>query len=315
MYILCVFRVFAYNESMQFELSPALIDEILFFMEDQEGEFLLDTQEGIVISADDSEFDDDAEEGRYIVLPEWDSSEGFRMMGHFAATLRNALVREELSAALDRGRGVFRAFKNTLSQYPETEKLWFAYKEREMKRVVISWYNALRESWGLELIGEEPEDIEGLALEDFSFREGSAQDVPHAEKLHKNCLGESVGADVLVGMGEWVFPGDISFAALTAGGDFAGYVSAQRVSDTLRVCALETEPEYRGLGLGKTLLARLLEKADSLKIDNVIIDLPAEQEFFSRALLREEFKPCVMRYGRTINNEQLAMSSEQCFGS
>ena len=33
---------------MQFELTEALIDEILFFMEDQNGEFYIDTVEGIV---------------------------------------------------------------------------------------------------------------------------------------------------------------------------------------------------------------------------------------------------------------------------
>jgi len=288
---------------MQFELSPALIDEILFFMEDQEGDFFVDTQEGIVISADDEEFDGGAEEERYISLPEWDSSEGFRLMEHFTAALRNALIREELSAALDRGRGVFRAFKNTLAQYPETEKLWYAYKEREMKREVIAWYNALRESWGLELIGEEPEDIAGLTLEDFSFREGSGADAPHAEKLHKCCLDESVGADIF--SGGWVFPGDISFVAHTSGGDFAAYVSAERMSETLlRICALETEQEYRGLGLGKTLISRLLDKADSLKIPNVTIDLPSGQDYFSRALLRESFKPCVTRYSREERKEK-----------
>jgi GNAT superfamily N-acetyltransferase len=284
---------------MQFELSSALIDEILFFMEDQDGEFLVDTQEGVIISADDKEFDGDADD-RYIVLPEWDSSEGFRMMEHFTATLHNALVREELSAALDRGRGVFRAFKNTLSQYPETEKLWFAYKEREMKREVIAWYNGLRESWGLQLIGEEPEDIAGLALEDFSFREGAAWDRHKAEKLHQSCIGEYGGAEMLNGLGGWVFPGDINFVVETAGGEFAGYISAERISEAqLRICALETEQEYRGLGLGKALISRLLEKADSRNISNVIIDLPAGQEFFSRALLRESFKPCVQRYCRT----------------
>jgi len=284
---------------MQFELSPALIDEILFFMEDQDGEFLVDTQKGIVISAGDEEFDGDAEEGRYISLPEWDSSEGFRMMEHFTAALRNALVREELSAALDMGRGVFRAFKNTLSRYPEIEKQWYSYKERGMKREVIAWYNALRESWGLELIGEEPEDIAGLALEDFYFREGSAQDKPDAENLHQNCIGEYGGTDAFSCMGEWVFPGDISFVAQTAGGEFAAYISAQKMSGALlRVCALETEQEYRGLGLGKVLVSRLLERADSLNIPNVIIDLPAGQDFFSRALLRESFKPCVTRYYR-----------------
>jgi ribosomal protein S18 acetylase RimI-like enzyme len=283
---------------MQFELSSALIDEILFFMEDQDGEFLVDTLEGVVTSADDESFDADAGDGRYISIPEWDSSGGFRLMEHFTAALHNALVREELSSALNMGRGVFRAFKNTLARYPETEKLWFAYKEREMKREVVAWYNALRESWGLELIGEEPEDITGLALEDFSFREGSSADMPLAEKLHQNCIDEYNGTGVI--NCEWVFPGDISYVALTAGGEFAGYISAQMMSDTLlRVCALETEREYRGMGLGKTLVSMLLEQADGRNIANVIIDIPVEQEFFSRALLRESFKPRVSRYYRS----------------
>jgi GNAT superfamily N-acetyltransferase len=289
---------------MRFELNQALIDEILFFMEDQEGEFLLDTHEGIVISTDDEGFDEDADD-RYIGLPEWGPSNGFRLMERFTAGLHNALAREELSAALNRGRGVFRAFKDTLTRYPEIEKLWFDYKDREMKSEVISWYNALRETWGLELIGEEPEDIAGLALEDFRFREGTARDSDLAQELHGVCLREnnSGHGDIFAGMGEWVFPGDIGVVAETAGGDFAGYVSAVRSGAAgsgliLRICAVEVQAEYRGLGLGKALIARVLEQADREKIPRVIIDLPAGQEHFSRALLREDFKPSVQRYIR-----------------
>jgi GNAT superfamily N-acetyltransferase len=294
---------------MQFELNQTLIDEIIFFMEDQSGEFLLDTEEGVVLSVDDEEFDeDDFEAGndRYISLPDWGPPDGFRLMEHFTAGLHNALVREELSAALNRGRGVFRAFKDTLGRYPETEKLWFAYKDHEMKREVISWYNSLRETWGLELIGEEPEDIAGLALEDFRFRAGTAPDSAAAQELHRACLDadddahtEKTGnAAIFTGMGEWVFPGDLCFVAETAGGEFAGYISAARADTVLRICAVEVQAEYRGLGLGKALLARLLEQADSEKISHVIIDLPAGQGHFSRALLRENFNPSVQRYCR-----------------
>jgi GNAT superfamily N-acetyltransferase len=290
---------FAYNDFMQFELNQALIDEILFFMEDQNGEFLLDTREGIVISTDDEGFDGDADD-RYIGLPDWGPSKGFRLMERFTAGLHNALAREELSAALNRGRGVFRAFKDTLTRYPEIEKLWFDYKDREMKSEVISWYNALRETWGLELIGEEPEDIAGLALEDFRFREGTAQDSDPAQELHRACMGEnnSKHGDIFAGMGEWVFPGDIGVVAETAGEEFAGYASAVRSGEILRICAVEVQAEYRGLGLGKALIARVLEQADREKIPRVIIDLPAGQEHFSRALLREDFKPSVQRYCR-----------------
>jgi GNAT superfamily N-acetyltransferase len=295
---------------MQFELTKALIDEILFFMEDQDGDFRLDTQEGMVLSTDDEEFDDEADDDRYISLPDWGPSDGFRLMERFTAGLHNALIREELSAALDRGRGVFRAFKGTLSQYPEAEKLWFSYKDREMKREVISWYNSLRESWGLELIGEEPEDTVGLVLEDFRFRQGTAQDKDKAEELHRICLEEY---DTLydnaydresVSMGEWAFPGSLCFVAETAGEEFAGYISAVRSgdtahsSDTLRICAIEVQTEYRGLGVGKTLIAHILEWADSEKIPRIIIDIPTGQEYFARALLRENFKPGVQRYYR-----------------
>lgn len=292
---------------MQFELTDALADEILFFMEDQDGNFLLDTQEGAVLNTelDILEDDESDDNDRYISLPEWGPSDGFRLMERFTAGLRNALVREELSAALDRGRGVFRAFKDILSRYPETEKLWYAFKDREMKREVIEWYNGLRESWGLELIGEEPEDIAGLVLEDFRFRNGATADRTPAEALHQVCLGEydENSVTAFARMGEWFFPGDISFVAETTGGEIAAYISAvydggNFADGSLRICAVEVQPEYRGLGLGKSLVARLLEQSDSEKKSPVIIDVPAGQEHFVRALLRENFRPSVQRLYR-----------------
>ncbi|MDR0316156.1 MAG: GNAT family N-acetyltransferase [Treponema sp.] len=298
---------------MRFELTEALIDEILFCMEDQDGEFFLDSHEGTIVNSGSDEFDAD-EEDRYLSLPEWEPSNGFRLMERFTASLHNPVVREELSVALDRGRGVFRAFKDTVSQYPEIEKRWFSFKDREMKREVIRWYNALRESWGLELIGEEPEDIEGLALEDFRFREGSVADSEAAEKLHRVCLeeynGEESGgkesggkykmtAEILTEMSKWIFPGDLSVVVESAEGEFAAYISAAYTAPgRLHICALEVQPEYRGLGLGEALLSRLLEQADHEKVSCISIDLPAASENFSRVLAREAFQPSVQRYCR-----------------
>jgi len=293
---------------MQFELSSVLIDEILFFMEDQDGIFLFDAQKGTVINTELELLDyNKADKERYIPLPEWGPSDGFRLMRRFTAGLRNVPVREELSTALNRGRGVFRAFKDTLVRFPETEKLWFGYKDREMKREIISWYNAQRESWGLELIGEEPEDISVLVLEDFCFREGTADDRPAAEELHLLCREEN--PDGTAGMDDWVFPGDINFIAETAEGEFAGYICAAFLpgndsgnsrgkSRTLHICAVEIKPEYRGLGLGKTLIALLSAHADKSKISKIFIDLPAGREHFSRSLLRENFQPNVQRFCR-----------------
>ena len=282
---------------MQFELTEALLDDILFSMEDQEWEFYIDTQEGVVVNGD--EVRDELEEddtNRFIDLPDWDSSSGFRLMERFTASFRNPLIRNELSVALNQGKGVFRAFKNILSKHPEAEKLWFTYKEREMKREVIRWYNGLREEWGLEKIGLEPEETEDLVLEDFRFREFRDDDRIAAADLHRLCTEEA----------ENVWPieeGADETLALTAesgNGDFAGFISADRKGQKLFIRTLEVKPEYRGLGIGKALLGHLLEKIDPSRVSRVFLDLPVEQEGFSRALIREGFGPRVTRYCLTL---------------
>jgi GNAT superfamily N-acetyltransferase len=292
---------------MLFELTEALVEDILFSMEDQNGEFLLDTREGVVVQTD-NDFDEASmesagEEDRYIDLPEWDSASGYQLMEHFTAALRNPVAREELNSALNRGKGVFRAFKDILSRYPEIEKRWFSYKEREMKRSIIRWYNGLREEWGLEKIGTEPEETEDLVLVDFRFRETSAGDIQEAEALHQLCCDEYLrgatennpAAGIFLEGISWSFPGDLALVAETGGGDFAGCIVAAKKGGVLHIFALEVKPEYRGLGVGETLLTRFLEKAREVS-SQVSIDLPPEADGFSRELLRKAFKPYAVRY-------------------
>ncbi|MCL2478077.1 MAG: GNAT family N-acetyltransferase [Treponema sp.] len=280
---------------MQFELTEALLDDILFSMEDQEGDFYIDCREGVVVNWDDysSELGSDTEE-RFISLPDWDSSSGFRLMERFAAAFRNPLIRNELCVALNRGKGVFRAFKNVLSLRPEAEKLWFSFKEREMKREVIRWYNGLREEWGLKKIGFEPEETADLVLEDFRFREIKDEDKPAAAELHRLCMG-----DTAPGLTTDNIESSFSFVAETGHDEFAGYISALHNESGLYINALEVKPEYRGLGVGKALLNHLLEKVKAGGSFSIIMDLPAEAEGFSRVLVREGFLPRMIRYSLT----------------
>ncbi|MDR1565920.1 MAG: GNAT family N-acetyltransferase [Treponema sp.] len=298
---------------MQFELTEALIEDILFSMEDQVGDFYLDTLKGVVAGGEDFEDEDpDSDiEGRYISLPEWDSSSGFRLMERFAAGCRNPLIREELSSALNRGKGVFRAFKDVLTRRPEAEKLWFAYKEREMQYEIIRWYNALREEWGLEKIGLEPEETGDLILEDFRFRELTTEDIPRIKELHALCLVENRdwmrenGIFVEEPGGEEPAGGEAGRTALAAesgSGEFSGYVLAIREGSVLRIRALEVKPEYRGMGIGEALLIRLLEKTEDNQVSQALFDLPANAEGFSRVLDREGFKPYMTRYSLRLRD-------------
>jgi GNAT superfamily N-acetyltransferase len=297
---------------MQFELSEALIKDLLFSMEDQMGHFLLDTRAGVIIGQEDDGFDRAEENGdRYISLPGWDSSDGFRLMEHFAAGLRNPSIRDELSLALNRGRGVFRAFKDIISRYPETEKRWFSFKERGMRREILRWYNALREQWGLERIGLEPEETADLVLEDFRFRLSGDADKEAAAALHQSCVEEARNYAVEQGLGAvygdgltgwaWSFPGDLSLAAETGNGDFAAYIAASRQGNVLRIHALEVRGEYRGLGIGEDLLARFIGEArrrfsGEKEAFHILLDLPSGSEGFSRVLYRDSFKPYAVRY-------------------
>jgi ribosomal protein S18 acetylase RimI-like enzyme len=291
------------------------------------GEFALDTVEGVVTGGlDDPEFtgedldDDDGEGGeRFISLPEWDSAAGFRLMERFAAGFRNPIVRDELTSALSLGRGGFRAFKDTLGRHPEAEKLWFSYKDKEMKREIIRWYNGLREEWGIEKIGMEPEDTDDLVLEDFRFRPLHKEDIFQAEELHRRYIEEARNKLIEE---EAAFSGDgaaggivdvilketqthrtlsgSSFAkglAVESGSDeFAGYISGLKRGAVFYIQNLEVRDKFRGLGLGEALLVKFLESLDPAEVDQVLLDLPSWAEGFSRVLHRESFKPYTVRY-------------------
>ncbi|MDR2941961.1 MAG: GNAT family N-acetyltransferase [Treponema sp.] len=288
---------------MRFDLDKILTDEILFYMENQDGEFLLDTKSAKVIKTDNFDGKPDfEEEDRYIALPKWDTNNGFRLMEKFAVELRNPVVRHELSSALNVKKGVFRSFKNVLEQYPETGKMWYNFKKQKMKGKVLGWYNALREEWGLEPVGAEPEDISSIILEDFIFLEGEGNGGVEISALHKICLDElkEKGISVIFETGNDNLPDSVCIIAETSGGEFCGYIRAVENAPYLQITRLEVKPEYRGMGIGKTLLSKLLEKTAG---QGIIFDLPAGCEYFSRALHLENFKPVMQRFVKKEEKE------------
>jgi len=258
---------------MRFELDNVLIDQILFYMENQEGDFLLDTVERKVIDilngdlADkETDFNDDE---RFIPLPRWLPNDGYRLMEKFSANVKNPVIRHELAQALNRNKGVFRAFRNVLEQYAETEKMWFNYKDSEMKKIVILWYNALREEWGLSPVGFEPEDTSSLVLEDFFVKET-----------------EESGKDSM-----------FVYVAESVNGEIAGSIKGKIDGSVLQIDEINVKSEYRGLGLGKILLSKAAETADKKELD-IMTELPCDADFFSRTLYLENFKPVSQKFIR-----------------
>jgi GNAT superfamily N-acetyltransferase len=258
---------------MIFDLTEELIDRILFSMEDQDEIFVVDAETGNLVAID--EIDDDAEDAeRYYDLPVWDSVNGFQLMEQFVSVVRNPEAKESLRQVLSSGKKVFRNYKDVLKAYPEVESRWFSFKDREMKQHILEWYNVLREAWGLEALGDEPEDSANLVYGDFTVREYiGASDAEAVSRLKGEFLAEMESryqGEQGIAMSElWRTVSEygasvnpLTLVAENAAGEFAGFVSAVRCPSyavyTVALNAFIVKRAYRGLGVGKALLEKQL---------------------------------------------------------
>lgn len=257
---------------MQFELTDEIRNLIVFAMEDQGNSYLFDSVDQKTVIESTIDFVD---EDRYYKIPTWDSMKGFKLMERFISILRNPLAREELRGVLLSGKGVFRNFKNVLHQYPEVEKLWFSFKEKEMRLIVSNWYDTFLDSWGLEKLGFEPEENSDVVYDDFVFRvayenhdncqndsellfSASEMFCQEFEKQHQSEIGFTLSELWKSQLNSFNPESEFSVIAETVEGDFAGacitFGYEEGAFHTAVISALYVEPCFRGLGIGKELI-------------------------------------------------------------
>ena len=287
---------------MSWEFGPEVVDQIIYAMENQETDFVLDFETGQVLAADDVE---DPDEDRYFDVPVWTSHEGFQLMERFVAGLRNPLHRESLRDALSAGRGVFRQFKNALKGHPELEELWFGFKEREMRRLVYEWYNEICEVRGLARLELPLEEIEELILSDFllvgdvggqedairaldrevfamSYPDADPQAIERAFTRRREAMPEP-GAGVLI-------------RAEAPSGELAGFVwgvlSEHEITgeEIVELVQIAVVAEFRGLGLGRALLEEFVAAAERRGAARVSVRLEGRHMVLGSLLEQEGFK-------------------------
>lgn len=251
-----------------FELNDTIIDAIVFAMEDQEGSRLIDAESGSVVMATEA-----GPDAAYTKPPQWSSREGYRLMENFVRTVRNPGVRHELSTALNRGRGVFKAFKEALAVSPEVEKAFHDYKFRAMKAVIRTWYDDLREVRGLERLGPEPDELEDLIQDDFGIELGGPEE-GRAFLSDLAALARDEAGEVLPGIlaereaeivGAFLSGTDWRGAWIEDGENGAIAAAAARLEGSVarsfgRVFFVYVMPEFRRAGMG-TSLVKALEKS------------------------------------------------------
>ena len=322
---------------MTFILSPEMIGDIIFSMENQNEILLFDALEGICVGEDaiDDDYEAVIDDQRYYDLPDWTSAQGFRVMEQFTARVHNPLLREALLNALGQRKGVFRRYKEVLRAAPAVEREWYRFKDQQMKAAVHEWYNDLRKLWGLEKVSFEEETETQLLQEDFTFQ------VEKREALNTEFLRNFIhktetpsdDGDMIMSFDEKAacaagrffghtlfFDADVCAAAGQEHGtaqDHAAYITASNENGLCGICSLvafpyngsfcipflRVLPEYRGLGLGKELLQRACAYTQPFAAALIFADFCTPPHFIAE-LERNGFERNGLLYVKDLSREE-----------
>lgn len=312
-------------------LSQELLDQLVFGMENQDTDMLLDTQAGMVVSQtemDETEIEEACSNGeRFIPLPDWSPANGFNLMEAFVGKVHNPICRKQLRTALDSGRGVFRKFKEVLSEYPPIREDWHRYKEQRLRAEAAAWYE--RECGAVELsdldeLYEETETAD-LTMSDIVITEANL-DSAHVYGLLRNSLMENLAQDK--GLAELLLarydtsaargkspsgsefsPNEktllcsvlqLCYQAKGPEGQEAGLVSGyicHSGSSLIAVCQLLlVEEAWRGLGLGNALLERFIAEATKRGAVQILLELAGYAQDLDGVLSKRGFEPISTLY-------------------
>lgn len=305
---------------MEFPLTENLLSQIIFAMEDQSHRFYIDRRKGVLVREDELEAEERRSEDlpaqaeqaeqaaeepalldgkpldgrgwqqRYAPVPVWSPAEGFHLMERFVLKLRNPIFAELLREALSSGQGVFRRFKDILKKNREIERLWFQFKEREMRRVVERWYEAERELADLQARALASRREEDLPASEFSILPGEARHLEPALKLDQKAFLESLGeldperAEMLYQSSRRSLPGlldrrSLFLVAETPQRELAGFAWAVEQEDpatgrpALSLAQLAVRKHVRGIGLGSLLLRRLSQQTRERGFERLTVHL------------------------------------------
>jgi GNAT superfamily N-acetyltransferase len=207
-------------------------------------------------------------------------------MEKFVAGINNPLYRQDLGQALSGGRGAFRRFKDALKSHGPLEKLWYSFKEREMRQTVREWLQSSEEAKNLAAIGPEPDETEELVLIDFPVTVETFEGVldealivacyDEAFPPEQQRLRELFGEECMLSLenGEEL----IRILIRTPGGDFAAMAMMARFDSAagpvLKLPLLYVDVQFRGLGLAKLLIERAAEEAGKREIASLVVEIP-----------------------------------------
>jgi hypothetical protein len=269
------------NGEPTFELNDTILERIVFAMEDQTKSRVIDLRTGELVARPEGDLD-----ANLAPPPAWTPADGFRLMEGFCARLVNLELKRALLKALSHGKGVFKAYRQVLSAYPQEDMQYREYKNAVLRRYIESWMDDMRESLGLARLGLEPEEYEELIEEEFTVEGGTLDDV----RFDIGRLVEKAQAEAL----EWLPPS----VAFLEKAETMEFLEARRATSFIYYIAEAGEPpiaaaagavvqtegrsigivrflcvarDFRDLGLEFRLLARIGKHCVELGVSQVIV--------------------------------------------
>ncbi len=283
------------NEYFEFSLTDELIDQIIFCMEDQGNEYLIDPKNGEILPADKIGDRITAE------LPEWRSSDGYLMMEKFISILHNPVYKEELRQVMAVGRGVFKNFKKIVKSYDPLKKKWYNFKDRYMKDLVVEWYNVNVEAGYFERMGTESLETENIILSDFTL-EYNCIDKYEIMEEEKNSFFDIFPDDTVLGRyyfekmrsireedGRHIVSVCANAGDSVPAGIIWGWVWSIPEGALLVVEEFFVLQRYRGLGLGKVLIQSLSERAREEGVSRIFFEVPGVFPHINMMLEKQGF--------------------------
>jgi ribosomal protein S18 acetylase RimI-like enzyme len=288
-------------------LSPELLEQIIYGMENQAEIFCFDVEKLSIIPKNQKETDD-PEELRYLSLPRWTPADGYNIMERFVLSLNNPLYRDRLRTILHSGKGVFRNFKDLLKEKPEIEKLWFHYKSRELRSFIQEWLDSFENYRNMMTLGEAKDNLEELILSDFLFLENPPHHKEEVQKLDREVL-DKFESNLPPGLkGEtshYRYMNDSSsfLIAESPKQDLAGFMIYLKEHDRIIITNIYTLPEYRGLRVAQELFIKGEELFLSEGFTQIIVESIQTDSVVNHFFQDKEFQPRLITYTKKLTPE------------
>ena len=262
-------------------LSDQILSEIIYGMENQDADYMLDIRTGTLFNPQGSEGASTSADD-LVSLPTWTSAEGYELMTAFTNACKDKKLQERLASELNsRQKGVFRRFRDVLAEDKDNLNQWYDFKDRRMKSYIRSWYRDLF-SRGIDGLEEGDDAVEGELLSDF--------EVCHLETLDDYC--SSLLATAFEGnpVKKKIFDAFCSKEAFVVkkDGSPCGAIIYETVGDQVCILYYQVDVKFREMGLFSLMFDLFNREMNRKGIRNVVMPFSPQSGFLKQSVSGHE---------------------------